>query len=104
MLEYISAMVTSFPEIQDGADHCGMTPQELVRKAVRRFVREYVPGSATPDELLQTPHGTLSHEDARALYKQLSSYFARKANEQIPSAIRKKRGAAGAAKRWGKTT
>lgn len=102
MLDYIRAMVDSYSEINDAAQVCGLKPQQLVRKAVRQFVREFVPGTVNPDELLQTEHGKLSPEEARALFKQLASYFARKGGQGISSATRKERGAAGAKARWGK--
>ena len=101
MLDYISAMVDFFPEVGRGAKTCGLKPQALVRKAVRQYLREFVPQNSRPDELLETEHGKLSPDDARALYKRLSSYFARKGGEGVPRKVRKERGLAGAKKRWG---
>lgn len=103
MIKDLVLFVSHYPELYEVGARRGMDVSQLVLRAVRKFDREFVADDADPEDLLTIKEsGTLNHEQARALYRQLSSYFARHGVKQLTAAQKRTRAAAGAKGRWGK--
>jgi hypothetical protein len=68
--------------------------------ALKTFRRDFAGPEREPDDgFILQESGRLSYEDARALYRRLSGYFAKKGTGTKQEM--RKRGKRGAAKRWG---
>jgi hypothetical protein len=75
----------------------------LLLQSVKKFDREFIePLEEIDDSFLLKESGPLSYEDARALYKRLSQFFAQHGAKNLSEEERRQRGAQGAARRWKK--
>lgn len=102
MLEYVLQMIECFAEVNEIATRRGIKYKPLIMKAVRRFDLEFPSNYSVPEDLLTTEAGSLSYDQARALYKRLARYFALKGAETLPKKDRVARSTKGANSRWGK--
>ena len=103
LLDDFGWFVTHYSWLRDTAAEMGLSFRNLITGAVRKFRHEFEPTPASADEEFWVEKaGAHSYEDARILYRRLSRFFAHKGASKTSAADFRKRGAKGAAKRWGK--
>ena len=102
MLSDIAWIVNHYPQFREIGARCGLEVPQLLLQSVKKFDREFLESSEPAGStFLVEESGALQYDDAKALYRRLSRFFAKHGMQEVSKAERKKRGARGAEKRWG---